>query len=73
MLFLSIMSKNKDEKLINLLNAGKENQTQFTGLSMDYLEKIKQANEGRYGGKRKKETFSSPTKHSQMQYEYKTE
>lgn len=73
MLFLSIMSKNKDEKLITLLNSDKQNQIQFTGLSKDYLEKVKQANEGLYGGKRKKETFISPIKHSQIQYDFKTE
>ena len=73
MLFLSIMNKNKDEKLITLLNSGKnKNQFQFTGLSKDYLEKIKMANEGRFVGKRKKDTYISPTKHSQV-YEYKTE
>jgi hypothetical protein len=73
MLFLSIMNKNKDEKLITLLNSGKnKNQFQFTGLSKDYLEKVKMANEGRYGSKRKKDNFGSPTKHSQV-YDFKTE
>lgn len=77
-LFLSIMNKNKDEKLITLLNSSKCKEKldnfQFSDLSKEYLEKIKMANEGIFPTKQRKSknTYVSPQKQPSI-YEFKTE
>ena len=63
-LFLSIMSKNKDEKLTALLQRKNSSPSKLKSLpiSQQYLEKIKSANEGKYSRRKKRANFESPMK-----------